>query len=562
MSVSILLTACGMLKKPKEPVAFTAADYPYIEKFHEGIRLKQRGQISEAIKAFEYCRSVNPNDDAVHYALSELYLQSQQLSKSMESVQKAAKLDPKNQWYVQELAYMYFQSGNFTEASKHFQKLVEKEPRNIDWLFSYAESLMRSNDTQGAIKVLDKLQDQVGANPQLAIEKFRLYRQIKQDEKALNEITQALKEFPNDAQLLANLVDYYFEKKQAEKAFNYLIKLAEADPDNGNAHLALAQYYDQKGDRKESYSSLKKAFACDDIPLDQKMKILISMFDAQAKLEPEMFELVEVLEAKYPDDAKVYAIKGDFLLKNDLDKEALTAFRKALSYDDSRYAIWKQVLLMEYQEQDFEKLYVDSKKCLELFPTMIDVYLLHGVSATQTKRYQEAIDILTLGQELVIGENPMKAEFLAQKGEAYFGLQDYKAGKENYDKALKLLPNNNLTLNNYAYRLALAKTDLDKAEQMIREVLAVSPNEAHFLDTYGWVLFQKGNYAEAKEKISQAYELRKEDKLITEHMGDVSAKTGKTQEAVTFWLKAKELGSTNKNLDKKIERKEYYEPLY
>lgn len=561
-SAAVLISACGTLKKPKETKVFSKADYPYIEKFHEGVRLKQRGQFNEAIAAFEYCQGINPNDDAVQYALSELYLQTQQLSKSMEAIQKAAKLDPKNQWYTQEVAYMYYQKGNFAEAAKQFQKLTEKEPRNVDWLFSYAESLMRSKDSQGAIKVLDKLEEQVGANPELSIEKFRLYRQIKQDDKALNEINKALKVYPKDPQLLANLVDYYFEKNQSDKAFNYLIKLAEADPANGNAQMALAQYYDQKGDRKASYAALKKAFESEEIPIDKKMKILISMYDSQSKLDPEMFELADALMIKYPENAKVYAIRGDFFMKNDQPKEALEAFQKALEYDNSRYAIWDQVLIMEYQNQDFERLYKDSKKCLELFPTLVNVHLLNGISANQTKRYQEALDILSAGQELIVNDLPMKAEFLAQKGEAYFGLKKYTEAKDSYDQSLKMLPEQILTLNNYAYYLALNKMDLDKAEQMIQKVLVSFPSDSRYLDTYGWILFQKGKYAEAKIKFEAAFAAKDNDKLINEHLGDVAFKLGKTAEAVEHWKKARELGATNKNLDKKIEKKEYYEPIY
>lgn len=558
-----LVSACGSLKKPKETEVFVKPDYAYIEKFHEGVRLKQRGQFAEAIAAFEACRTVNPNDDAVQYALSELYLQTQQLTKSMEAIQRASKLDPNNQWYLEELAYMHFQNKNYTEAAKLFQKLTEKEPKNVDWLFSYAESLMRSKDTPGAIKVLDKLEQQVGVNPQLSIEKFRLYRQVRQDDKALNEITTALKTYPKDAQLLANLVDYYFEKNQQEKAYDYLIQLAEADPGNGSAHMVLAQYYDRKGDRKSSYESLKKAFASEEIDIDKKMSILLSMYDTQPKLDPEMFELVDVLVAAYPDNSKVYAIQGDFYLKSDQKEAALKAFQKALEYDQSRFAIWDQVLIMEYQAQDYERLYEDSKKCLELFPTMVNVYLLHGIGAIQTKRFDEAIDALNTGQELISrGDVFMKAEFLSRKGEAYFGLKKNKEAKESYDESLKLDPENILTLTNYSYQLALAKIDLDKAETMIRKVLVKSPEDSRYLDTYGWVLFQQGKFADAKVKFTEAYKSKSDDKLVVEHLGDVEFKLGKPAEAVEFWKKAKALGATNKNLDKKIERKEYYEPVY
>jgi len=564
-SIFIILTvsaSCGSLKKPTESAGFSKANYPYIEKFHEGVRLKQRGQSKEAIEAFEYCQNINPKDDAVQFALSQLYLQTQQMSKSMVAIQNASTLDPKNQWYLEEIAYMNFQNKNYAAAAKQFQKLTEKEPKNVNWLYSYAESLMKSNDVSGAIKVLDKLEDQVGQNPELTIEKFRLYRQIKQDEKGIAEINKALKANPKDVQLLANLVDYYFEKNQPGKAFDYLYLLSESDPTNGNAQLALAQYYDQKGDRASTYLALKKAFVCDDLKIDQKIKFLLSMYDSQSKLDPEMFELIAVLSTKYPEEAKVYAMAGDFYLKNENDSKALENFQKALEFDESRYAIWDQVLIMEYQIQDFKRLYKDSKRCLELFPTLVNVYLLHGISCTQTKKYQESIESLDLGIDLIVNDLPMKAEFLAQKGEAYFNLKNYKEGKINYEESLKLKPEQILTLNNYAYHLALAKMDLNNAEIMIQKVLVKYPSESRYLDTYGWILFQKGQFAVAKIKFTEAVNINANDKLIHEHLGDVSFKLNKIAEAVEYWKKAKELGAGNKNLDQKIEKKTYYEPEY
>jgi tetratricopeptide (TPR) repeat protein len=463
---------------------------------------------------------------------------------------------------LEEIAYMNYQNGKFLDAAKQFQKLTNQEPKNINWLFTYAECLMRSNDSQGAIKALDKLEEQTGSNPELTIEKFRLYRQIKQDEKGIAELQKTLKTFPKDVQLLANLVDYYFEKNQAEKAFDYLFLLSEADPSNGNAQLALAQYYDQKGDKVSSYSALKKAFASDDIKLDQKMKILLSMYDAQVKLDPEVIEISTVLMNKYPEDAKVYAVRGDLFLKNEQADLALDAFQKALKFDESKYAIWDQVLIMEYQKQDFQALYTHSKRCLELFPTLVNVYLLHAISATQTGKFNEAIESLDLGKELITNDKPMLAEFLAQKGEALFNLKNYTEGKANYEESLKIKPDQILTLNNYAYHLALAKLDLNQAENMILKVLEKFPEDSRYLDTYGWILFQQGKYNDAAKIFKKAFQVKSDDKLINEHLGDVAFKLNQFSEAVDFWINAKKLGATNKMLDKKIEKKTYYEPVY
>lgn len=562
IGIVCLLAACAGVKK--QPVAPTTGepDYPYIEKFHEAIRLKQKGQYEQAISAFEACIVLKPTDDASYYALSELYLQTKQLTKSSEAIKQALKLDPKNKYYLQEYAYMTFEAGNYKEAAKCFKTLSEAEPQNPELLFSYAEALMRGGELASAVKILDKLEDQIGSNPELSIEKYKLYRKIKQDEKAVQELTKGLEEFPNDSQLLANLVDYYFEKKQDQTAFAYLIKLADNDPTNGNAHMALAQYYDHQGDRKKSYGELKKAFACDDVPLDMKIKIVLSMFDSQFKLDPEMMELADVLVNKYPTDPRVYAVRGDFYLKEQKNKEALQDFKEALKYDKTRFAIWEQVLIMDYQARNFSELYTESKECLEYFTAIPKVYLMFGIAANQMKKYDEAIEKLNLGEELVVNDNIMKCEIYSQKADAYFALKKYKEGQDFYEKALKLEPNNVLIKNNYAYRLGLANIELEKAESLIKQVLQASPNEAHFLDTYGWILFRKNKYDEAMVQFKKALELTPDDKHITEHIGDTQFKLGNVDEAVKNWKKAKEMGSANLKLNDKIDKKTYYEPVY
>ena len=557
----LILSACGSTKKVKTTEA-VKIDKAYISLFHEGVRLKMRGQTAEAIQAFEQCIAINSKDDAVWYALSGLYIQANQSAKSIEAIKKAAAIDPSNSWYEQELAYAYYSTGNYDESSKSFQKLTQKEPKNVEYLFAYAESLMLSKDVAGAIKVLDKLENQTGVNPELTLEKFRLYRQMKQDEKGVNEIKKALVDFPSHPQLLANLVDYYFEKRQSDQAFQYLIKLAEADPSNGNAQMALAQYYDQKGNKKESYTSLKNAFKSDDIPLDTKMKTLLSMLDVQVKVDNEIIELARILTDKYPEDTKSHAILGDVLLKNGNEKEALQSFQEALKYDKSKYAIWDQVLIMEYQAQDFDRLYIDSKKCSELFPTMISPYLFHAISSNQTNKSQEAIDAIDSGIDLIVNDNDMKSEFLAQKGEAYFKLKNPKEAILIYEQALRISPNKLFIMNNFAYQSALAKVNLTRAEELIGKVLVSFPSDPRYLDTYGLILFQQGKFQEANTQFQKANIANPKDGLIVEHLGDAQYQLGNKVDAVKHWENAKKLGATNKNLDKKIEQKKYEEPIY
>ena len=561
--LSLLLVGCSVVKKTETATAvISITDYAYIQHFHEGIRFKTTGQYDEAIRSFEQCLAVKQTDDAVYYALSQIYLGKKELAKSADCIQKAATIDPNNIWYAEELAYMYVDQKKYTQANVQFEKLIKNEPRNVEWMYSYAESLAKDGKWNEAIKALSKTEDLVGAQPELTIEKFRLYIQAKQTDKALNELLNARKKLPNDPQLLGTLVEFYFQTGNEVKGIALLEDLVNVSPENGRAHLALADVYRQKNDRIKSMEQLKLAFSCEDVDFETKMKILLTLLETNKSLDESVLNLVNQLVIDNPKEAKAHSIQGDFYLRLNKENDALNSYRKALEFDQNQYPIWNQVLLMEYQSGAFEILYNDSKKCLELFPTIPTIYLLNGVSAVQLKKHQEAIDILKVGKELVVNDPSIEAEMLGQIGEAYFCLNQVELGKENYKAAIAKDPQSLLLRNNYAYRLALAKIDLEYAYKLAKEISEMNPKSVHFIDTKGFVLFQMGNYGQALNYFELAYTEGASDKLIIEHLGDAYFFTNEIPKALELWERALKMGATNKNLQKKITNKKYYDPIF
>lgn len=561
--LGFVLVSCGTKKElaTTKPIV-SANDYPYISLFHEGMRFKAQGRADEAIAKLEACLAIKQTDDAVYYALSKLELGKGNREKSAEYILKAGEIDPKNTWYIQELAYMYFEQGNFAKSSENFKKLVTIEPRNVEWQYGYAEVLVRTGEIEKAIEALNKTQDQVGLNPPLSIEKYNLYMSDKQTEKALLELEEAKKMYPNDPQLIATYVDHYFKANQEEKAIEMLKELVKADPENGRAHLALADVYLQQKEDQKAYDELTLAFQSPDIDIDTKMKILINVHESSHSIDPKITALVNQMVIDYPSESKAHSIQGDYYLRAEKDEEALVSYKRALELDKSTFAIWNQVLIMEYQAKKFEDLYKDGKECATLFPTNTTVVLLYGVAANQLKKHNEAIDALSVGIEMIVNDKRMEAEFLGQLGEAYFGISEIKKGKEHYAKAIQKDAFSSLLKNNYAYRLALANVDLELALSLTEQAVTASPNQAQFIDTYGFVLFQKGDYTKAKLEFEKAFELNQTDKAIVEHIGDTYFKLGNIQEALIWWEKAKNLNSSNKNLEKKISEKKYYEPQF
>mgnify|MGYP002915472440 FL=1 len=127
-----------------------------------------------------------------------------------------------------------------------------------------------------------------------------------------------------------------------------------------------------------------------------------------------------------------------------------------------------------------------------------------------------------------------------------------------YDSALVYNSANLGALNNYAYYLSLERRDLDKAEEMSYRTVKSEPKNPTYLDTYAWILFEKGNYAEARLYIDDAIKNDKDQSdTILEHGGDIYYMTGDVDGALKYWKQAQEVGSESKTLKKKIEKKKY-----
>lgn len=127
--------------------------------------------------------------------------------------------------------------------------------------------------------------------------------------------------------------------------------------------------------------------------------------------------------------------------------------------------------------------------------------------------------------------------------------------------------------NNLAYMLATAGIRLDEALEYIRKAYDVAPYDGNILDTYAFVLCQRGQYAEAKEKSRAAVQIFEKTKqaapvAVVERLGQIAEKLGEKQEAIATYksilesagdqlppAKAEELNTAIKRLSSDVTEK-------
>ena len=99
--------------------------------------------------------------------------------------------------------------------------------------------------------------------------------------------------------------------------------------------------------------------------------------------------------------------------------------------------------------------------------------------------------------------------------------------------------------NNFAYYLSLRGEKLNKAEELSKLTIEKEPNNSTYLDTYGWILYKKGEYNKAKSYIEAAIRngAYNNDEVL-EHYGDIMNEIGKCDEAIEAYNQAYEINNS------------------
>lgn len=538
-------------------------DTRFQEAFFQAQLEKAKENPKKAYALFQECLKIDPKSAAIHYELGRLEMEVfNNPDDALIHAKAAVAADKENPWYHRLLADTYMAQNKFDLAAKSYREVQRINPDDQESLYSQANALLNAGKISDAIAVYDILEKKSGPYEELSMQKHQLYLHTGNKQKAGEELENLAEAFPEEPRYWALVAQYYQSINNVEKAKYATEQMIKYGGDNGQVHFQLSAMYAASNDDKKSFDEMKLAFASTDVNVDQKVSVLLryfSLIERDVKYREPAFELLEILEKTHTKEAKTYSIYGDFLYHSEKPEEALIKYRKAAELNPSVQVVWEQILIIEGELQDFDKMLVDSQSALELFPTLPQFYLFNGIAHQQKNNYTKAIAAYRVGKDLVIEDDELMMRFYSYLGEAYHKQGDNPKSDEAFDKALKIDGKNIFVLNNYAYYLAVRNEKLEKAAQMAKKANELAPNQSSFEDTYAWVLFQQGKYSEALEWIRKSISHTKPSGELLEHYGDILYKNGDTAGAIEQWKNAKASGSTGKLIDQKIQQEKYIE---
>ena len=564
------LVSCGTVKSTREKPAVALAQssltpeqqrkYDYF--FLEAMRLKEKKDYASAFGLLQHCLDIHPN--AALYEVSQYYMFLRQVPQGQEALEKAVANAPDNYWYSQGLASLYQQQNELDKAVTLLEQMVVRFPAKQDPLFNLLDLYGRQEKYDEVISTLNRLEKRMGKNEQLSMEKFRIYLQMKDDKKAFQEIESLVQEYPMDMRYQVILGDVYLQNGKKQEAYDVYQKVLAAEPDNPMAIFSMASYYKQTGQEELYQQQLDTLLLNKKVTPDTKVGVMRQMIVENEQADKDSTQIIALFDRimkQEQDDPQIPMLYAQYLLSKNMESESVPVLEQVVDLDPTNKAARMMLIGAAVKKEDYKQIIKVCEPGIEATPDALEFYYYLAVAYNQAEKPDSVISICKRALEHTTADSKKEivSDFYSILGDMYHTQKQMKEAYAAYDSALVYNPSNIGALNNYAYYLSVERRDLDKAEEMSYKTVKAEPNNATYLDTYAWILFEKGNYAEARIYIDNAMKSEGGDKsdVIVEHCGDIYYMTGDVDGALTYWKKALEMGSESKTLKQKIEKKKY-----
>lgn len=468
--------------------------------------------------------------------LGHIYLKRASLSNDQTAVlryrdqaislyEQALKKRPQDTKLLQQLGEMYMINQDMENAARIYTRLVPLTPEDPQSRQKLALALIASGKQEKAVQTLEQMVNQGPANPRVYFYLGELYQQLGDNENAILNYRLAAK--AGDTPMAAAYIKLALLQVETDKdeAETTLLEATAALPAEIRLHEMLAYYY---LNRKE-YAKAVPVF-----------KTTAKLFSSQGINPEPNFFLYHAMALQF---------SGDF-------EKAAQALVSGIDGSPELLDAYAQFALLEREHEQRRaglKMLTEIANRLE---DSIPAYIYIGLMHNREEQYEEAIEsfekVVTLHQGQGKKAEPLSSAFYFWYAAARERLKQYDAAEVLFEQCIAANEEHAEAYNYLAYMWAERAVNLDKAEVYVRKALDLDPENGAFLDTLGWIFYQRGQYNEALIHIQKASTLIPDDPTIIEHLGDIALKQNRPEDAVNFWKQSYKDDPENEVLRNKI----------
>ncbi len=517
-------------------------------------------EFAKAKTGFDKAYTLDPKNAAVNYKLAQTLERLNQVGAAIPYAEASIELDPKNKYYYLQLSELYRKELKLDLAAKTLEKLIKTVKGNKEYHYDLASIYLYMGKYEEAMANLNEFENYFGLNEEVVKQKQYVFLRQNKLDKALQEGQKLILAYPDEPRYVINQAEILISNNKNKEAKLLLETLLASREGYAMAHLSLYNLYKADGDHIAAEKELKKAFNDTELSLEQKINIIAGILGNPTEENLRTAKsLTELTLSTQPDNAKTLGLYGDILYTLQEKESSREAYTKSVKFDPTSFNTWRQLIILDYELQQFDTMVKHATEAAELFPAQGIIWFFKGTGELVLKNYAEAAKSLEQAKLLTKSILDIHLQVMSQLGDAYHYLEQHAKSDSAYEEVLQKDPKNAIALNNYAYFLSLRGVNLEKAKEMSGGLVEREPNNSTYLDTYGWILYKMKDFENAKIYLEKAVAADSGSGVILEHYGDVLYQLGEKEKALENWIKAKEKGDTSQFLDRKIADKKLYE---
>lgn len=529
-------------------------DYPSnpraVELFIEGKTYELQDNYLAAINKYLQALKLE-KAGGIYYALSRLHSNISQYNKALEYVLEALKIQPENLLYKEHAADTYIILGDYLNALELLKEISYRKPDDINILYNIGRMYEALRQPSEALKYYENITENYQYDETVLNRMIGIYESYRDYMNAAATIEKMLTLNPTDLQLRYSAAAAYIKIPDYDKAIKIYEDILKTNPGNTEVQTEIMKLYFRSHRNNEAFEKYSKLIEKDSLDFMSKMNIAIAFFQASSEDKEALNvskSILETMKETYPQHwMPVFYLA---YINSREDKEnSERIFTDLLQKHDTSAELYVQIGFYYYEQNKLQQAIEIFSKGADRFGGDFRLNYLTGNTYYRTGRNREALPYLEKALEI----SPSDLNVLSNLGLVYDDLKMYEECDRLYEQALRYHPENNLLLNNYAYHLAERGERLKEAEEMSRKTIEREPENASYLDTYGWILYKLKDYKNALKYIEKAVKLSRNETLL-DHLGDVYEALGEIVKALKAWKEALQLDSENESIKNKIKK--------
>jgi tetratricopeptide (TPR) repeat protein len=153
----------------------------------------------------------------------------------------------------------------------------------------------------------------------------------------------------------------------------------------------------------------------------------------------------------------------------------------------------------------------------------------------------------------VSAQEPHHTKLLYAKAMLHEKLKEHAQAEQALRTLISRTPGDAHALNALGYSLADRNQSLHEARALLEKAHQLRPDDAHILDSVGWVYYRLGRFDQAIDWLQKAF-VRMPDAEVAAHLGEVLWKSNRATEAFTIWRHGRQTDPNNQLLQDTLKR--------